>query len=504
MESRVKGKESESEEVQKRCFVVMGYGKKTDFATGRTLDLDKSYKYLIKPTAEEKGLYCVRADEIIHTGNIDIAMYRELLTADIVIADLSTANPNALYELGVRHALRPFSTVVISEDKLPYPFNLNHVRIAKYTHLGDAIDVEEAMSFRKKLGETLEAVLNDQKIDSPIYTFLSQLIPPAFEGDAARRAVNQVSDALESAGKAIATATASDALDGQSVLRDETLAVITERGEQALNTGQYADAKSLFALALELHQRVGAIDKSGFDATASHGDSYLLQRLVLATYMAQQPDELTALTDAIEILNTQLNLKESKDPQTIKLAGNIERRLFITTQEVQHLTRAIKYYSGGFYLLNDYRTGIKLAHMLNVRVTTVLDKTQQEQIADLVQANRIRREVLELCEQEWQEILRREERLLRRSGEQEFHGLKKEQEANIKEQKFFCLITKAEAHYGLGEHDEYELVRSALRELNVPNWKYLKFDRRIARLQTMLSKHGYLLDPPWSGRVPPQ
>jgi len=107
----------------KRCFVVMGFGIKTDYATGRKLDLDKSYRLLIKPVVEEKGITCVRADEIRHSGAIDVPMYQELLTADVVIADLSTANCNALYELGIRHALRPWTTIVISENKLPYPFH---------------------------------------------------------------------------------------------------------------------------------------------------------------------------------------------------------------------------------------------------------------------------------------------------------------------------------------------------------------------------------------------
>ncbi|HMF72861.1 MAG TPA: hypothetical protein VK616_15390, partial [Flavitalea sp.] len=85
---------------QKRCFVVMGFGIKTDLATGRQLDLNKSYKVLIKPVVESRGLTCIRADEIRHSGAIDIYMYRELLDADVVIADISTANVNAFYELG--------------------------------------------------------------------------------------------------------------------------------------------------------------------------------------------------------------------------------------------------------------------------------------------------------------------------------------------------------------------------------------------------------------------
>src|SRR5512145_3464740 len=109
------------------CFVVMGFGKKTDFESGRTFDLDKSYRNLIKPAVEAAGYQCVRADEIVHSGLIDVPMYEQLLAADIVVADLSTANKNAFYELGVRHALRPYTTIVIAEDGLKPPFDVNHV-----------------------------------------------------------------------------------------------------------------------------------------------------------------------------------------------------------------------------------------------------------------------------------------------------------------------------------------------------------------------------------------
>src|SRR5687767_15888444 len=82
------------------CFVVMGFGKKTDFETGRTLDLDKTYKNIIKPAVVAAGMECMRADEIQHGGVIDVPMYERLLTADVVVADLSTSNKNDFYELG--------------------------------------------------------------------------------------------------------------------------------------------------------------------------------------------------------------------------------------------------------------------------------------------------------------------------------------------------------------------------------------------------------------------
>src|SRR3984885_6659363 len=134
------------------CFVVMGFGEKTDYPTGRVIDLDKSYRYIIKPAAEEAGLNCVRADEIIHSGTIDVPMYEQLLTADVVVADVSTSNCNAFYELGVRHALRPYTTIVIAEDGIKtFPFDVNHVLVRQYHHLGEDIGFDEVMRFRGQL-----------------------------------------------------------------------------------------------------------------------------------------------------------------------------------------------------------------------------------------------------------------------------------------------------------------------------------------------------------------
>ena len=87
------------------CFVVQGFGKKTDYSDGRVLDLDASYA-VIKEAVEAAGLKCVRADEIQHSGTIDVPMYQQLLRADLVVADLSTSNVNAAFELGVRYGLR--------------------------------------------------------------------------------------------------------------------------------------------------------------------------------------------------------------------------------------------------------------------------------------------------------------------------------------------------------------------------------------------------------------
>jgi Tetratricopeptide Repeats-Sensor len=471
----------------KRCFVVMGFGVKTDYATGRKLDLNKSYRLLIKPVVEEKGLVCVRADEIRHSGTIDVPMYQELLMADVVIADLSTANPNAIYELGIRHALRPRTTIVVSENKLPYPFDLNHVAITSYTHLGEAIDYDEVTRFRGVLGETLEAVLREERTDSPVYTFLSQLTPPLF-GKQAAQAVAQAGQALERAGEAVAKV-APSLQTSEPDPGETTLSVLIDQGEQAIKNSRFSNAKAFFALALNFCKA-----GTGTSPGSQHNDPYLVQRLVLATYKAKEPDEVSALNEAMNLLDSQLNLKDSNDPETVGLAGAIEKRLFDQGQGAEHINRAIWYYGRGYYLRNDRYNGINLAFLLNARANTSLDATKEDQIADLVWANRIRRDLLALCEQEVKEIRERESRI-----GPNVDSVRADQKAYDSEQKFWCLATKAEAYFGLGQLDDHERILSEMRELGAPKWMIETFGQQIEKLRNLLAKTGLLLNPPWPG-----
>jgi hypothetical protein len=459
---------------KQRCFVVMGFGIKTDLATGRKLDLDKSYRLLIKPAVEEADLECIRADEIRHSGIIDVPMYRELLTADFVVADLSTANPNALYELGIRHALRPRTTVVISENKLQYPFDLNHILITSYTHLGDAIDYDEVMRFRKVLSEMMRAVKAAKEPDSPVYTFVKDLLPPRQEiADAAASKLAQVA------------AAAAAMNDPKSGVENPTLAVLVAQGEQAIAKDQFASAKTFFAAARD----VGSAE-SGMKGALAH-DPYIIQRLVLATYKAKQPNLLAALNEAMEILKA-LNPDDSNDPETVGLAGAIEKRLFEEGQGADHLSRAISYYRRGYYLRNDWYNGINLAYLLNVRADSTLDQDDIERIADMVWANRIRREVVDLCDHELDEIGAREKRLQGQPAK-----LESELRARDREQQFWCLATKAEASFGLAAFEEFDRARTAAIAASHASWMIETMDKQIGSLKALLTRHGHLLNPLW-------
>src|SRR5262249_1844937 len=153
-------------------FVVMGFGVKTDYQTGRKLDLDKSYQNIIKPAVEAAGLKCIRADEIVHAGVIDVPMYQQLLEADVVVADVSTMNPNAFYELGVRHALRPHTTIIMAESELKFPFDIGHTVVRQYRHLGEDIGASEARRVQTELTNAIREIQSAPANDSPVYTYL--------------------------------------------------------------------------------------------------------------------------------------------------------------------------------------------------------------------------------------------------------------------------------------------------------------------------------------------
>lgn len=129
----------------------------------------------------------------------------------------------------------------------------------------------------------------------------------------------------------------------------------------------------------------------------------MIQRLALATYKAKQPDEISALQDAINTLN-KLDLNHTNDTETVALAGKIEKRLYNFGQGNEHLRNAITYFERAYYLLSNRYHGINLAYLINLQVDSKICATPEDQIADLTWASRYRNEVLDLCEKDLAEL----------------------------------------------------------------------------------------------------
>jgi hypothetical protein len=225
--------------------------------------------------------------------------------------------------------------------------------------------------------------------------------------------------------------------------------------------------------------------KDTVEGSALLQDPYLQQRLVLATYKAKQPDELAALGEALRLL-APLRPDLTNDPETLELAGAIERRLYDLARDTMHLDRAIGYYQRGYQLRDDWNNDVKLAFLLTLRADSA-GATDNERIADLVWADRVRREVLELCEEDLATIAKQ--------GAAGPDGFRENGEAGRLDREFRCLAAKAEAQFGLGDIAGYQATRARAAALAPAATMLGAFDRRIGELTKVLEARRPLLAP---------
>lgn len=428
----------------KSCFVIMGFHEKTDFQTGRVLDLDKTYKGIIKPAAEDAGFECVRADEVQHAGVIDIPMYDRLLKADLVIADLSTLNPNAFFELGVRYALRPCTTIVIAESEFKNPFDTNHISVRRYRHDGKALDFEVVDEFRMELTNLINAVVASGNTDSPVYSQLHGLTPPAMEEvqEASRPSDTQT----------LAAAGADDCQDAQQTSFAQMVELV---------------------MALRIEQKFKEMADILTGIRAVQGDKvedFVIQQLAFATYKSQLPTPTQALVSAREILRP-LEPAHSMDAETIGLWGAVHKRLANAEDRSEaereaDLDEAINALQRGFQLLRDEYNGINAAFLLDLRAHR---GGGEEAIADRVIARRIRSEVLEIT---------------RALAERPLAGTSLRHRA---ERRYWIEATHAEALFGLGRQQEAQaLLDTAASREGVEGWMKDTTESQLAMLEQVL------------------
>lgn len=168
---------------QPLCFVLMPFGKKPDPAGRGDIDFDAIYERAIRPGIEDAELVSVRADHEQTGGVIHKAMYERLLLCEFAVADLTTANANVFYELGVRHATRSHTTLPIFASHQRIPFDVNFVRALPY-QLGPRNELTDALAAALREGLTkrlrvLRATAADHGVaDSPLLQLLSGYTPP--------------------------------------------------------------------------------------------------------------------------------------------------------------------------------------------------------------------------------------------------------------------------------------------------------------------------------------
>lgn len=144
-----------------KCFVIMPFSKTTE-------EHDEKYWTvffgILKRIMERYGYSCSRSE----TGPYRLFsnIVKELESSDIVIAVLTDLNANVWYELGIRHAFKT-GTIMLMQKGTKVPFDVHDFGIVFY---------EDALGLEQQLEEALKDYLdklNEESMDSPVLSIMN-------------------------------------------------------------------------------------------------------------------------------------------------------------------------------------------------------------------------------------------------------------------------------------------------------------------------------------------
>lgn len=155
------------------CFVLMPFESSRRDRLTTSLDFDELYSRLIAPAVRDASLEPIRADQELQGGIFHKTMFERLATCSFAVADLSLANPNVFYELGIRHALRPWSTVLLFQENTTLPLDV--ALDAAMTYRESVLEDPALLALtRGNLTARLRAA-EAQRVDSPVFQLVAGL-----------------------------------------------------------------------------------------------------------------------------------------------------------------------------------------------------------------------------------------------------------------------------------------------------------------------------------------
>lgn len=154
----------------KICFYITPIG---EDGSEQRKHADMMLKHVVRPAFESHGFTVVRADEIAKTGIITKQVFEHVAFSKICVADLSFHNPNAFYELGVRHALQ-LPTIQIIHKSKNIPFDVSQGRTITIETGDNYMIADHLESARKTLTEYAKNLLSDSSgpEDNPVSIYL--------------------------------------------------------------------------------------------------------------------------------------------------------------------------------------------------------------------------------------------------------------------------------------------------------------------------------------------
>lgn len=139
---------------EKKCFIIMPISDISSYEPGH---FKRVYEYIIKPAVIHAGFVPIRADENQKTNFIVLDILKQIIDSEICICDLSSSNPNVLYELGIRQAFN-LPVTIIKDSKTPIIFDIQGLRDIEYNENLRIDNVTEAI---ERISITLKNTYNN-------------------------------------------------------------------------------------------------------------------------------------------------------------------------------------------------------------------------------------------------------------------------------------------------------------------------------------------------------
>lgn len=127
------------------------------------------YNHIIKPACEKAGFEAIRADDEVKTNYIALDIVKKIIESDLVLCDLSSKNPNVLYELGIRQAFNK-KVVLIKDKKTGRIFDIQGFRTIDYD---ENLRIDEVQKSISSISSTLKETFESE--DGEINSFLQLL-----------------------------------------------------------------------------------------------------------------------------------------------------------------------------------------------------------------------------------------------------------------------------------------------------------------------------------------
>jgi len=137
-----------------QCFVISPIG---EADTPVRKHADRVFYEIISPTMKELRVEAFRGDHVTAPGHIPAKVIAGLQTSKFAIGIVTFHNPNALYEIGIRHAW-DLPLVLMAENGTTLPFDLSGHDTVFYTL--SATDGAGDPEAAQKLRQQIEAIEN--------------------------------------------------------------------------------------------------------------------------------------------------------------------------------------------------------------------------------------------------------------------------------------------------------------------------------------------------------